>query len=158
MAINFNQDTELNKIIGTWIKFPLSTPVDSPKNILLETKTGIDVIYQSIYLILSTRLGERFNNPEFGSKLFNLLFEPRDEFLNSLIRMHVVDAIKRWERRITITAVDIQEVDEHQLNVKINFIINKTRSEGSYVYPFQQNPMPENELVQGKSSIGYQTF
>ena len=158
MAITYNANTELKKIIGTGIKFPLSTPVTAPKNILLETVSGVDVIKQSIYLILSTRLGSRFNNPEFGSNLQTLLFEPLDGVLFQLIELYVTDAIRRWEKRITIQAVDITEQDEHTLLIKINFIINKTRSLGSYVYPFVRNPMPESSLILGKASIGFINF
>ena len=62
-------------------------------------------IRESILQILGTRIGERFMNPEFGSRLKDLVFEQNDEVLKGLLRHYVIDAIKRWEKRVIITEV-----------------------------------------------------
>ncbi len=65
MAISTRTKPDLNKVIGNGLKYPLEFS-ENKKTELLELQTGIDKIHQSIRMIISTRRGERYNNPEFG--------------------------------------------------------------------------------------------
>ncbi len=62
----------------------------------------VEAVYQSINNILTTNIGERLMNPEFGSNLQNLLMEPIDKLTTSQIYVSVVHAIKRWDQRIIL--------------------------------------------------------
>ena len=79
-------------------------------------------------------------NPEFGSKLKDLVFEQNDEVLKGLIRHHVIDAIRRWEKRVVITDVSFDDSsrnkDLNQLPVIISYRVIQTQVEGNLVYPF----------------------
>ena len=77
-------------------------------------------IRESILQILGTRIGERFMNPEFGSRLKDLVFEQNDEVLKGLLRHYVIDAIKRWEKRVIITEV---RFDDRPLNIDGNLLL-----------------------------------
>ena len=81
-------------------------------------------IQESIIQILGTSPGERFMLPEFGSRLKSLVFEANDEVLKGLIRHYIVEAIKRWDKRVIVTAVTFdqstQEIDRHLLPVRIS--------------------------------------
>lgn len=104
-------------------------------------------IHESILQILGTRPGERFLQPEFGSKLKDLVFEPNDVVLKGLIRHHVIDALKRWEKRITVTDVAFEESpeskDQNLLLVKISYRIIRSQVLGNLVYPFFREPRME---------------
>jgi phage baseplate assembly protein W len=64
--------------------------------------TGIDSIYQSITNILSTPTHTRLFNPEFGSELETLLFDPMDDITVSKLFNAVVKAVSKWDNRIAI--------------------------------------------------------
>lgn len=97
-------------------------------------------IHESILQILGTRPGERFMNPEFGSRLKDLVFEQNDEVLKALVRHYVIDAIKRWEKRVVITGVEFDDTpvnkDRNLLLVRINYRVIQSQVEGNLVYPF----------------------
>lgn len=99
--------------------------------------TGVDRIKQSIFQILSTPIGSRFFLPEFGSRLFELIFEPNDFILVDLANIYVVEAIKKWENRIVIDDVDIRQNSQNDLifEIHIRYHIKYTNKSDSYVYP-----------------------
>ncbi len=141
---------QLKKVIGEGIYFPLAFS-EGKGNELLVRSSGLEVIYQSLSMLLSTRIGERYNNPEYGTRLHELIFRPYDNMLLLEIKRYVIDAVKRWEARITITDVlfDTSLSDENQINVNIQFLVNNTNVYGSFVYPFVREPMQESQFVQG---------
>ena len=140
------------EIIGTGIAFPVKF-AENKNDQLLESASGVDVINQSIRLIIGTRIGERYNNNEFGSSVNDLVFEPNDLVLKDLLYYSVVSALQRWEKRISILDVNFDDQTDNLINIVINYKINATHTVGSYVYPFVRNAMPMNEVIQGMSSF-----
>jgi len=68
----------------------------------------VDVINQSIEMILSTLPGERLFNPTFGSDFQLRIFDTMDvDFLEVLID-DTLGAIKRWEDRIIIIDEEVR--------------------------------------------------
>lgn len=63
------------------------------------------LVRSSIYQILGTWIGERVMEPEFGSRLRELLFEPIDDIAIALARVYTIQAIERWEPRIQLNDV-----------------------------------------------------
>ena len=109
------------------------------------TTTEHEHIHESIIQILGTSPGERLMRPEFGSRLKSLVFEAHDEVLKGLIRHYIVEAIKRWDKRVIVTAVTFdqsaQEIDRHVLPVRISYRVVQTQVEGNLVYPFHREPL-----------------
>jgi len=101
---------------------------------------GHGKIKESIRHILSTRPGERFFLPEFGSRLHELVFQQNDVVLKALARQHIVDAIKRWEKRVKITKVEFSEdtetVEQNRFLIRITYQVIGSQVEGNLVYPF----------------------
>ena len=102
-------------------------------------------IQESIVQILGTSPGKRFMRPDFGSRLKSLVFETNDEVLKGLIRHYIVEAIKRWDKRVIVTAVTFdqspQEIDRHVLPVRISYRVIQTQVEGNLVYPSHREPL-----------------
>lgn len=71
--------------------------------------TGPDLIEQSIRRILGEQYGTRFFNPSFGSRFDEMLFEQNNLVIVDLLRMFVFDSIRKWERRVQVLDVDIQQ-------------------------------------------------
>jgi phage baseplate assembly protein W len=129
--------------LGTGLKFPFSFNTRSGGvDVSSSTVREHEHIRESIIQILGTRPGERFMNPEFGSKLKDLVFEQNDSVLKGLIRHHINDAIRRWEKRIIVTDVSFDDssenVENHLLPVIISYRVIRTQVEGNLVYPFMR--------------------
>lgn len=83
-------------------------------------------IYQSITNILNTTVTERFFNPEFGSLLEDLLFEPIDIVTEAKIYRFVIDAIERWEPRVKLDhgkSNVIGDEDNYKYDIELVFSI-----------------------------------
>jgi phage baseplate assembly protein W len=127
--------------LGIGLKYPFQfQSVFGGTEVSATTSRDHEHIRESILQILGTRLGERFMNPEFGSQLNDLVFEQNDEVLKGLIRHYVIDAIKRWEKRVVITCVTFddapQNIDSNLLPVRISYRVIQSQAEGTFVYPF----------------------
>ena len=128
--------------LGKGVRFPLQF------NVVGATDTSMAVavsekynhINESIRQILGTTPGERVMLPEFGSRLNELLFEPNDAILKALARVYVVDAIRRWDKRIIIKDVQInnspENVEQGLLNIHIAYTVIQDQVIGNLVYPF----------------------
>ena len=127
--------------LGKGLKFPFQFHRRSG-GARISTATSLEHahIHESILQILGTRPGERFMNPEFGSRLKDLVFEQNDTILKGLVRHHVIDAIRRWEKRVTVTHVSFDEspvtADRNVFLVHIAYCVIETQVEGNLVYPF----------------------
>lgn len=90
--------------------------------------TDVDVINQSIEMILTTLRGERLFNLTFGSDFKLRIFDSmNEEFLERLID-DTVDAIRKWETRITIIEDKVKLVirpDNNSAFIFIPYIINE---------------------------------
>ncbi len=129
--------------LGKGLKYPFRFQlISGGTEVSIATSRNHDHIRESILQILGTRPGERLMNPEFGSKLNDLVFEQNDEVLKGLIRHYVIDAIKRWERRVVINGVTFddapQNIDSNLLSVRISYRVVQSQVEGSLVYPFRR--------------------
>ena len=106
-------------------------------NLKTRVISGEDKIHDSLKNILSTRVGERFFAPEFGSKLYMALFEQNDLISKDLIKMYAEDAIATWEKRIVVTDIEVgNENDDNIVPITIMYMIANSNVEGCYVYPF----------------------
>ena len=92
--------------IGCGLKFPFQF---SERTGAPAVSSELDRINESIIQILGTRIGERLMRPDFGSKVKDLLFEQNDAVLKGLLRYHIMDALKKWEKRIVVTGVTVDD-------------------------------------------------
>ena len=136
------------EVIGRGMKFP--SCFDESRGIV-DINGGLERINQSIYLILSTRLGERWGFPEFGSRLANLVFEDKSLMVfGELADMFIREALEKWEKRVIITGVKVDlgdNVEPNTIPISISYGIRNSNIIGSYVYPFVTTPMRVTEAV-----------
>lgn len=69
-------------------------------------------VRELIEVLLSTRPGEQLMRAGFGAGLENLLNEPNTVATRSRIKDLVDDALKRWERRITVDGIAVDPVSD----------------------------------------------
>ena len=103
---------------------PIYSDVEQVNTKLKSKAEDLATVYQSIANILNTTKTERFFNPEFGSELEDILFEPMDSITETKIFRLVVQAIERWEPRVSIdygNSSVVGDPDDHQYDVSLVF-------------------------------------
>jgi uncharacterized protein len=118
--------------LGTGIKYPYE--VNDFGRISLASQK--ELVQQSIYRILQTPVGSNFMNRDFGSHLRELLHEPNDNVLLSLLDYFIGDAISKWEKRVVFidTAFEVSEPDK--IFCTPRYIIRASNEIDSFIYPF----------------------
>lgn len=133
-----NTDTK-NEILGRGIAFPLQF-----QNGKLGMNAYENQVAQSIRLILSTVKGERVMRPDFGAGLERLAFEPNNPVTAILVQQQVTEALLRYEPRIEIISVSVNNQDaeglaaaqEGILYIYLSYRVKVTDSVSNLVYPF----------------------
>ena len=135
MAYYYNEEF-LDKYIGNGMS--LLHTFDETK-LGTRSVSGLEKIHNSIYSILSTRIGERFMMPEFGSKLHTLIFEPNDAIFADLADFYIRDALGKWEKRIEVTNVEVKIMEEgNVVPIAISYRITNSNIYDNYIYPYNK--------------------
>lgn len=128
-------DNAETNFLGTGWAFP-PTFDDIHKNVhMLE---GVDDIYSSLHILLTTMQGERIMQPRYGCNLENLIFEPLDTALKTLMIDKIETAILLYEPRITADSVSITEALDNTglIRIQVDFTVKTTNSRYNFVFPF----------------------
>ena len=104
------------------INFPFKDDLTDGKLLKMNTTTVND-IRSSLYFFISTKKGERWYDPEFGTKLYEFLFEKNDEITASQIRDSLKTDIEKYFNNVTIKDITINQSEEtNKLTINISFI------------------------------------
>ena len=83
-----------------------------------------NAIKQSIKNLVLTQKGEKLFQPELGSGVYELLFEPMDPFTADSIRDEIINTLGQYEPRITILEVDVEpNEDTNTFDVTVEYRI-----------------------------------
>lgn len=83
-----------------------------------------NAIARSIKNIVFTEPGEKFFNPDFGSKLYSILFENIDDISAIKIKDQIEQSIKNFEPRVDLIEVEVfPDFDNNGFDVKITYKI-----------------------------------
>ena len=121
--------------LGTGWSFP---PTFEKASGNVQLVSAEEDIWQSLYILLSTSLGERVMQPTYGCNLQELLFETLSPNVASNIKEYLRTAILYHEPRIRLNRIDLNWNDAIQgvVNIVIDYTILSTNSRFSFVYPF----------------------
>jgi phage baseplate assembly protein W len=124
-------------ILGRGFAFPLQT---NPSGGILEARHE-EKIRQSICMIIGTQHGERLMRPTFGCNLRTLVFAPNNAGTANLARHYVEEGLQRWEPRIILDAVSVQnDLQQGRLVIRLDYRIRATSQPQNLVYPFYLHP------------------
>jgi uncharacterized protein len=84
-----------------------------------EVVEGLRDIDQAIRIILTTPKGSDAHRPEFGSDLHLYIDWPTNRVTPHLVR-ETVDAIRRWETRVSVVQVQVS-VDAEHVTVRVQW-------------------------------------
>lgn len=98
-------------------------------------------IKQSLGILLSTKLGERIMQPDFGCNLSDFVFGELDSSLMGEIENEITNALIRQEPRIDVGVIDIDQDPNTPglLLINIHYTIRSTNTRSNMVYPFYLN-------------------
>ena len=96
----------------------------NPLNDDLVSLSDTTAIARSIRNIVFTQPGERFFNPDFGSRISESLFENVDEVSALAIEDEIKSSIINFEPRVNLSFVSVNpNPDDNEMNVTIEYEI-----------------------------------
>jgi phage baseplate assembly protein W len=118
---------------GSGISSPLR--VDTTGGIAVSA--GVTKVEQSIRTILGTQFGERVMRPTFGCNLKSLVFAPNNPATANLARFYVEDGLARWEPRIDVLGVVVENDNANgTLVISIHYCLKASQGVRSMDYTF----------------------
>jgi phage baseplate assembly protein W len=109
------------------INFPFG---DSDNGDFLKlTKIPESEIKSSLIHLLLTRRGSRYYLPDFGTNLYQYIFEPLDEIIITKIENEITDSVEKYIPNLKINKINIEQFydnieyindDKKQHSVRIN--------------------------------------
>ncbi|MUG93210.1 baseplate protein [Scytonema sp. UIC 10036] len=123
----------------TFLGVGVSFPVKANDNGVIETAAYEASVRQSIWLILGTAKGERVMRPNFGSGIYDLVFEMQTAETAGQISQMVREDLLFWEPRIDVLDVQVvpqSTLDGEELLINIDYQVRSTNNVFNLVYPF----------------------
>lgn len=104
--------------------------------------SGTEEVDAALRMILGTAQGERVMRPEFGCRIWDLLFHPLDANTIGQMEQAVRDAVAQWEPRIDLEGVRAvpDEEDVGLVHIEIAYRLRATNDRRNLVYPFYVIP------------------
>ncbi len=124
--------------IGRGILFPLR--VDQSGGIALGS--GTDDIDASIRMAIITAPGERVMRPQFGCRIWDLLFEPINANTLGLMAEAVRETVSQWEPRVTLEDVVVEPdpTSPARVLIDLRYRVRTTNDRRNLVFPFYVIP------------------
>src|SRR5690348_14774516 len=134
-------NTTFNSFLGTGWAFPVQFDVDAATVDMVSDYKDIE---ESLDILLSTSLGERVMQPDYGCNLNDYMFESLSSTLIGIIKQKVTNAILYYEPRIVAEKVDVTADDsfdliEGKFTISVEYSIPQTNSRFNYVYDYYLN-------------------
>ena len=91
-------------------------------------------INQSLRTLFSTKKGERFFNPSYGSDIYKYLYEPLDMDTGNRLVDEISKVVNFYEgSRITITKLNVAlDIEKLQYNITLIYQIKSTNLTGKF--------------------------
>jgi len=134
-------EDSFNSFLGTGWAFP---PAFDNISGSVEMVSDYKDIEQSLNILLSTSLGERVMQPDYGCNLTDYMFESLSSTLIGIIKQKVENAILYYEPRIIAEKVEVTTADsfdliEGKFTISVEYSIPQTNSRFNYVYGYFLN-------------------
>jgi phage baseplate assembly protein W len=118
--------------LGMGLRFPLL-----PVNNALGFVSGMELIRQSVEIILDTEPGERIMLPAFGCGLRRYLMQPNTLSTRTAMQEDIATALATWEPRISVSSVTVTTDDDPTLVwIEISYVRLADLRPDNMVYPF----------------------
>ncbi|HXW80903.1 MAG TPA: GPW/gp25 family protein [Acidimicrobiales bacterium] len=127
--------------VGRGFAFPMGVGVDGG----IRLTRGPEDLDASMRVILSTAPGERLMRPQFGCRIWDLVFEPVNFNTLGLMEVATREAIAQWEPRVEVQGVECvpDARDAFVVHIEITYKVRATNDRRNLVYPFYVIPREE---------------
>lgn len=102
-----------------------------------QTFSSLDEAKSNLINLLLTRKGERPMQPEFGTNIYNHLFDPITGDISNKIEQEITDAVSFWLPYIELTKVeadiDSTNIENNKINVRIGFGLRRNLRESDEI-------------------------
>lgn len=123
-----------HNFLGKGWKFP--PEFDNKSGQVLMTE-GAEDVNKSIYVILTTRLGERKMYPRFGCAMDKYIFATMDTSTRTMMEDQIRTALLHHEARIDVEEIEMDENEgSGTIDIRISYKIRGANSRYNYVFPF----------------------
>jgi phage baseplate assembly protein W len=109
MAIEFFKDLPLD-----FTPHPVSGDV---RPIVNET-----AVKRAISNLVLTKRGSKPFRPDYGTRIYDFLFDSQDVFVENEIKVHLKEVIEKFEPRVSITNIDVK-FEDFGIKIQIDLII-----------------------------------
>lgn len=114
------------------IKFPLNDDNTSNKLFSMNNVTK-DAFSSDLLLLLLTKKGERYYEPNYGTDLLKYIFEPNDTLTNTDIEQEIKTTVSLYIPSLKISSIKFDKdydeqgfpISDNQLNVNIKFVFTE---------------------------------
>src|SRR5215210_5899714 len=108
----------------------------------ISMSSGTEDIDSSMRMVLITAPGERVMRPQFGCRIWDLLYEPINANTLGLMGEAVRDALSQWEPRAAVDEVEVEPDPGRQgrVLIRIAYRVRATNDRRNLVYPFYVIP------------------
>ena len=107
--------------------YGISSPTKRGAVMFEQTFTSYDAAKSNLRNLMLTARGERVMQPEFGTGLHELLFEPFDDTYENRLQEMITQSVNFWLPYITVESIEVDMSDEmkdrHIANVNIQFTV-----------------------------------
>lgn len=113
------------------------------------TYTTEEQVISNLKNLILTQKGERFMQPNFGTDIYNLLFENNVQDIRSVIKKSITKDVNYWLPYITINDVKLEtSKDMHQLTIAIHFQITTIGSNLVINVIASENSLQVSNIIQ----------
>jgi phage baseplate assembly protein W len=111
--------------------------------------TDFDLVQQDLFNHFNIRKGEKLMNPEFGTIIWGMLFEP----LTDTVRKAIVADVKRiamYDPRIAVNSIQLNEYQQGlQINMVLTYLVEDRTV--TLAFNFDRDSKTVSQGVYGKS-------
>jgi uncharacterized protein len=134
-------DLAVPSFVGRGFAFPMGVGADGG----IRLTRGPQDLDASMRVILSTAPGERLMRPQFGCRIWDLVFEPVNFNTLGLMQAATREAIAQWEPRVDVENVECvpDGRDASVVRIQITYRVRSTNDRRNLVYPFYVIPREE---------------
>jgi len=98
-----------------------------------QTFTSIDEAKANMYNLLLTQKGERVMQPDFGTSIYGLLFEPITRNIKDDLETEIRDAVDMWLPYVELVEVSVDisniNIENNRIDIKIGFGLKRDLKE-----------------------------
>ena len=113
----------------------LALPINIVGGKFKSTYTTTDQARTNLKNLLLTIKGERVFQPDFGTNLYNILFEPNTEFLRENIKEEIKSSISKWTPYINLENINVVG-QENTVRIRIAYTVSPSNFGSSITLEF----------------------